>query len=90
MSSTDDWPMPPVTPRLKMGQLIRYRKTAQGTRFGRSEPKVIVTESREFVIYRVWSSDGKDLGERAVDKGAFEEHYERGVMAQYYDNMEGP
>lgn len=66
------------------GQQVRYRETFEsyafpGTRYrlGGAEPKAIVTETEGWVIYRVWSSKGKDLGERCISRQEFEAEFER-------------
>lgn len=80
----DDWPELPVNqPAVPVLDQIRHRKvygpplTADPIRKGGAEPKAIVAETREFVIYRVWSSTGKDLGESCLPKAEFEEQFER-------------
>jgi hypothetical protein len=84
----DKWAMPPTTP-MATGQVIRERKiykppmTSVPVRAGGAEPKVIVAETREWVIYRVWSSKGEVLGEHAMKLDEFEERFERGEIVQY-------
>lgn len=95
MTDVDRWPLPPLMAELSQGQLIRERKvvmppmTSRPVRPGGAEPKVIVAETREFVVYRVWSSKGEDLGERVLSKAEFDETYERGFTVQYVDTGKG-
>jgi hypothetical protein len=74
----------PLLPAGVTGQQIRYRKVFNPpmvdvpVRVGGAEPKVIVTESRTFVIYETFSAkDGKSLGEHVAPRAQFEEHFER-------------
>lgn len=84
----DEWAMPPTAPMVS-GQVIRHRSiirppvTSVPVRTGGEEPKVIVAETREWVIYRVWSSKGVDLGERAMKLDDFDTTFERGEIVQY-------
>lgn len=84
----DEWVMPPTAP-LASGQVIRGRSivrppiTSAPVRTGGACPMVIVAETREWVIYRVWSAKGVDLGERAMRLDDFEEQFERGEIVQY-------
>ncbi len=77
----DMWPPLPAG---VTGQQIRNRKiyappgTGRAVRVGGGEPKVIVAESRTFVIYETFSAkDGKSLGEHVAPRAQFEEHFER-------------
>lgn len=80
----DDWPELP-THQIEVPVLdqIRHRKvfgppmTSGPVRLGGSEPKAIVAETREFVVYRTWSANGVDLGEKCLPKKAFETEFER-------------
>lgn len=89
ISDVDSWPMPPGLPQMETGQLIRSRKiteppmTSRQVRLGGAEPKVIVAETREYVIFRVWSSRGADLGEQCMRRDEFERDYERGGHVAY-------
>jgi len=78
MSDVDKWL---ELPEGETGQQIRHRKTFDGAegryRLGGAEPKAIVAESRNWVIYRVWSHDGRDLGEHICPKPEFERKFER-------------
>lgn len=70
--------MQPAVPVLDQ---IRNRKVTEVAgklvRLGGSEPKAIVAETKQFVVYRVWSATGKDLGERCSSKANFDEEFER-------------
>jgi hypothetical protein len=74
------WPeLPPGV----SGTQIRYRKihmppmTSGPVRSGGAEPKVITAETRQHVIYHVYSSGGRDLGERCMKRAEFETEFER-------------
>lgn len=72
----------PATPRTR----VEHKKTLKkgdGTvvRIGSEEPKHIVAETADFVIIEIQAASGKPLGEQAIPKAKFEEHYDR---------MEGP
>lgn len=82
---TDTWPELP-TQQLEVPVLgqIRHRRvygpplTGGGlVRLGGSEPKAIVAETREFVVYRTWSARGVDLGEKCIPRAEFEKEFER-------------
>ncbi len=91
MADIDWWAKPPTAPGMRMGQLIRERKVVyppavtQPTRLGGAEPKVIVAETRAYVIYRVWSKKGEDLGEHCLSKAEFDAKFERGDTVPYYE-----
>lgn len=76
----DTWPTPPAGTE---GQQVRYRKilgpptTASRVRIGEAEPKVIVAESAKYVIYQIFSHDGRDLGERVLARTEFDSGFER-------------
>lgn len=78
-------PMPteywPPLPDGATGQQIRRRKIVEISgkviRVGGLEPKAIIAETNRFVIYRVWSESGRDLGERCLELTEFEEEFER-------------
>lgn len=91
MSDINAWPaLPPgVT-----GQQIRERKVYhppmvdRPVRAGGAEPTVIVAETRQYVIYQVFSSrDGRDLGEHVVTAGHFESRFERRDLPRSYGNL---
>lgn len=72
----------PATPRTR----VEHKKTLKkgdGTvvRIGSEEPKHIVAETADFVIIEIQAASGNPLGEQAIPKAKFEEHYDR---------MEGP
>lgn len=79
-SCVDVWP---GLPEGFDGTEIRSRKvfgppmTTRPVRLGGAEPMMIVFESRDFVIYNIWSSKGEDLGEKIVTKEEFEAQFER-------------
>jgi hypothetical protein len=78
----DTWPPLPAG---VTGQQIRHREVTTGAaygmrpvRLGGAVPKVIIAETRTFVIYEAFSpSDGGSLGERAVPRDQFEKDFER-------------
>lgn len=82
---TDEWPeLPTSAPAVPVLDQIRERRVVGPPltsgpliRIGGSEPKAIVAETREYVVWRVWSSRGVDLGEDVLPKAAFEERFER-------------
>lgn len=68
----------PETPRTR----VEHKKTIKWTdgtvkRIGADEPKHIVAETADFVIIEVQAASGKPLGEQAIPKAKFEEHYDR-------------
>ena len=63
---------------MKAGDKIRYKKIVQGVRLGGAEPKVIDYISDEWVIFRVWSSKGEDLGQQVLGRENFDEQFEAG------------
>lgn len=72
---SDAWPeLPKDAPD---GVQVRYKVVPGGVRRGGAEPKVVVAETEQFVVYRVWSSYGRDLGERCMPRGDFEAEFER-------------
>lgn len=80
----DDWPELPVNqPAVPVLDQIRERKvygppmTTRPVRAGGAEPKAIVAETREYVVWRVWSANGADLGEDVLPRAAFEQRFER-------------
>lgn len=85
----DDWAAPPLPGEIRTGQLIRHREIFvngdRRTRLGGMEPKVIVAETRDYVIYRIWAYGGRDLGEKCLPRDEFEAKFERGPMTQYVD-----
>lgn len=89
MTDINSWALPPGAKDLPSGQLIRYRKifeppmTSRPVRKSGQEPMVIVAETGNFVIYRVWSSKGVDLGERCMAKEDFDAEFERGAVIHY-------
>lgn len=92
MSRLEGWVLPPQAVQVTEGQLIRHRKTfeppitSERARLGSDEPKVIVAETRGFVVYRTWAGDGRDLGESCVSRDEFEREFERGPLINYVDN----
>jgi hypothetical protein len=68
----------PATPRTRVEHKKTFRKT-DGTvvRIGAEEPKFIVAETADYVVIEVFASSGKPLGEQAIPKQKFEEHYDR-------------
>jgi hypothetical protein len=76
----DTWP---GLPDGHDGIEIRSRKiylppmTTRPVRDGGAEPKMIVAETGQWVIYRVWSSKGQDLGELISPRPAFDAEFER-------------
>lgn len=92
MSRLEGWVLPPQAVQVTEGQLIRHRRmfnsspTSGGVRVGGSEPKVIVAETRQFVVYRTWADDGRDLGESCVSRDEFDQEFERGPTINYVDN----
>lgn len=75
-SCTDEWPeLPTQQPAVPVLDQIRHRKVSEIG--GGSEPKAIVAETRDFVVYRVWSAKGEDLGESVPPKVEFEQRFER-------------
>lgn len=79
--ATSDTPSPvdtwPPLPKGVTGTEIRARYIAGGVRVSGAEPKVIVAETEGYVIFKVWSAKGRDLGERVLTKSDFEEQFER-------------
>lgn len=75
---TDDWPEL-TKPEYPVGQQIRCRKVTEIglVRLGNSEPKAIIAETKDYVIFETWSAGGKSLGERCLPRGEFEDNYER-------------
>lgn len=73
-SQTDVWPPLPdgVT-----GTQVRCRQFAVGVRLGGAEPKVLVAETENYVIFKIWSSNHEDLGERVLTKVEFDDKFER-------------
>lgn len=75
------------------GQQIRERKisyppmVSKPVRHGGACPYAIVTETQQFVIYKVWSSRGADLGERVLKIEEFEKQFERKDLPRSYGNL---
>lgn len=88
--STDTWP---TLPDGVTGTQIRYRKiltppmTTKPVRLGGSEPKVIVVETEKYVIWRVFSSSGRDFGEHCTERPEFESEFERRNSDEVYQNL---
>lgn len=66
-----------------MSELIRYKKIVSGVRLGGNEPKRIIAETEQYVIYKVSSNKGKDLGEHCISRDEFNESFERIPDAPY-------
>jgi len=73
-SRSDEWP---PLPEGVTGTQVRCRQFAVGVRIGGNEPKVILAETEDYVIFKIWSSNDEDLGERVLTKMDFDEKFER-------------
>lgn len=61
---------------MKAGDLFQYKKVMSGIRVGGLERKRIEHYGSDYVVYRAWSSKGKDLGERVMGRQEFDERAE--------------
>ena len=65
------------------GVQVRHRKiirppvTSRPVRLGGAEPTVIVAETAEHVVYGIYSSGHRFLGERCMPRAEFEAEFER-------------
>lgn len=78
---TDEWP---ALPEGVKGVQIRHRKifgfsmaSDPGVRLGAAEPKVIVAETDQWIVYAIYGADGRYLGERTHLRSGFQEFFER-------------
>lgn len=67
----------PQLPAGVTGTQVRYTRHIAGVRLGDSEPKVIVTETDKWVIFRVYASTGELLNEVAQLRWEFDTEFER-------------
>lgn len=61
---------------MKTGDLIRSTKIVCGVRVGGAEKHRIEYYGNDYVVYRVWSFDGRDLGEQTMPRKLFDKNFE--------------
>src|SRR5690606_26899303 len=67
----------PATPRTRVEHKKTFKANGEVKRLGHEEQKFIVAETADFVIIEIFAKSGKPLGEQAIPKAKFEEHYDR-------------